>query len=450
MTGLFNNGSRLLFLVICGLSLLSLAPDARPENLGAAVERDYEQHLKGLFKHFHENPELSFREYETAKRLAAELRSSGIEVTERIAGTGIVGVLKNGNGPLVLIRADMDGLPIKEQTNLSYASTAVQADLNGEIKPVMHACGHDVHITALIGAARQLVARKDEWQGSVMFVGQPAEEIGSGAKTMLEDGLYERFGVPDYVLGFHVDARAEAGKISIPMGAVTYSADSVDITVFGIGAHGAAPQYGKDPILIASQLVVALQSIVSRELSPMADAVISVGSIHGGTKHNIIPDEVKLQLTVRTGDEQVRQQILDRISTIANGIAHSAGLPEKLYPKIDILEHSVPVLINESQLAARMKTTIADEVGTNSFYDISRDIMVADDFAFFVQTDEKVPGLYFAVGGRNREDIKNGIPITPHHSPFFKIEPKPAITSGVRALVSGVIELLKLNHQQDS
>ena len=273
---------------------------AEPGNLRASIEDYYASHLEELFIWFHRNPELSFLEHQTAKRLASELRQLGVEVTEGIGGTGIVGVIKNGEGPRLLIRADMDGLPVQEDSGLSYASVATQRNREGDEVPVMHACGHDVHITSLVGTAKMLMERRGDWQGTVVLIGQPAEERIAGAKLMLEDGLYDRFGVPDYALAFHVSADGPAGKIAARPGLITSSSDSVDIIVRGVGSHGASPHRGKDPIYMASQLVIALQGIVSRELSPQEPAVITVGSIHGGFKHNIIPDEVKLQLTVRS------------------------------------------------------------------------------------------------------------------------------------------------------
>ncbi len=415
--------------------------------LGAAIEDDYANNLKALFEHFHRNPELSFREYETAKRLANELKSLGIEVTENIGGTGVVGILRNGDGPLVLIRADMDGLPVKERSGLSYASSAMQEDLDGRIVPVMHACGHDVHMTSLIGTARQLIIRKDQWQGTIMFIGQPAEERIGGAKAMLDDNLYERFGVPDYALAFHVAAGKPAGKINVPKGLAYSSSDSVDITVFGIGALGASPHSGKDPILIASQLVVALQTIVSREISPLQPGVITVGSFHGGSKHNIIPDEVKLQLTVRSNDDSVRQGLLSAIERIARGVAVTAGLPEDLYPKVDLSVESTPPTFNNPELANRLESAIGKAMGDDILFASKQEGMGAEDFAYFVQTEHQVPGAYFAVGGSSSKDIeaakKKGKKLPSHHSPFFRIEPEPAITSGTFAMTAAVLDLMK-------
>ncbi|MDH3814651.1 MAG: amidohydrolase, partial [Acidobacteriota bacterium] len=261
------------------LLVLCVAPLSADQDLAQAVAKDYDESLADLFVWFHSHPELSFREYETSARLAEELRAAGVEVTEGVGGTGIVGMLRNGDGPLVMVRADMDGLPIREDTGLAYSSTVTQVDITGIEQPVMHACGHDVHVTSMVGTAKRLVAMRDSWSGTVMFVGQPAEERVGGAKAMIDDGLYDRFGVPDFGLAFHVSAGEPAGKVMITSGLIASSADSVDITVFGIGAHGASPHKGKDPVYIAAQIVVALQSLVSRELAPLEPGVVTVGSI---------------------------------------------------------------------------------------------------------------------------------------------------------------------------
>ena len=422
------------------------AADDLGDRLAAAVAADYETELEDLFVHFHRNPELSFREVETAKRLAAELRKSGVEVTEGVGGTGIVGILRNGEGPTVLVRADMDGLPVEEQSELPYASTARQVDITGEEVPVMHACGHDVHITAMVGTARRLAAMKDRWAGTVMFVGQPAEERISGARAMLEDGLYERFGVPDYALAFHVSAGDPAGKISLEGGLLASSSDSVNVTVFGVGAHGASPHRGKDPIYIASQLVVALQGIVSREIDPLEPAVVTVGSFHGGFKHNIIPDRVELQLTVRSNKMEVRDQLLAAIERIAEGVARTAGLPDSLLPRVERTSESTPPTYNDSELAMRLRKAFAEGMGEDALFEEQPSGMGAEDFAYFVETEHDVPGAYFSVGGTAQEEIDaeaaGGSPLPSHHSPFFRIEPEPSIKSGVRAMTLGVLELL--------
>jgi amidohydrolase len=432
--------------IILTMMLTVIANPTSAADLRAAIEDDYASNLEGLFKHLHQNPELSFREFETSKRLASELRNLGITVTENVGGTGIVGMLQNGNGPVVMVRADMDGLPITEDSGLAYASKKTQEDINGERLPVMHACGHDVHMTSLIGTARQLVNTLDQWQGTVMFIGQPAEERIGGAKAMIEDNLYARFGVPDYALAFHVAAGKEAGTVSVPKALAYSSSDSVDITVYGIGAHGASPHAGKDPILIASQIVVALQTVVSREISPLEPGVITVGSFHGGSKHNIIPDRVKLQLTVRSNDEMVRQTLLSAIERIATGVAITAGLPESLYPKVDLSIESTPPTHNNAALAHRVEAAIVDVLGEDKVVPQTQKGMGAEDFAYFLVTEHEVPGAYFSVGGTPLEELKaakkSGAQLPSHHSPYFKVEPEPAITTGTLAMTSAVLDLL--------
>jgi hippurate hydrolase len=429
------------------VGMLCVAPLAVGEDeLSQAVANDYEASLAELFVHFHRNPELSFREYETAERLAEELRAAGVEVTEGVGGTGIVGTLRNGEGPLVLVRADMDGLPIRENTGLDYSSTATQVDITGIEQPVMHACGHDVHITSMVGTARRLVAMRDRWSGTVMFVGQPAEERIGGAKAMLEDGLYERFGVPDYALAFHVSAGDPAGKVMISGGLIASSSDSVDITVYGVGAHGASPHRGKDPIYMAAQIVVALQSLVSRELAPLEPGVVTVGSIHGGSKHNIIPEEVHLQLTVRADSNETRAKLLAGIERIAKGVARTAGMSEDRLPKVELSTESTPPTINDNALAERLHAAFVRELGEDAIYDSPREGMGAEDFAFFVETEDHVPGAYFMVGGTPQADLDaeeaGGPPVPSHHSPFFVIDPEPSVTMGVRAMTVAVLELM--------
>lgn len=424
----------------------TLASAGSAQTLESAIAADYERELEALFEHFHRNPELSFREFETSKRLAAELRKSGVEVVEGVGQTGIVGLLRNGPGPTVLVRADMDGLPVREQSELEYSSEATQEDITGEVVPVMHACGHDVHITSMVGTARRLAAMKDRWSGTVMFVGQPAEERISGAREMLEDGLYERFGVPDYALAFHVSAGEPAGKIEVPPGLLASSSDSVDITVFGIGAHGASPHQGKDPIYIAAQLVVALQGIVSRELNPLEPGVVTVGAFHSGFKHNIISDRAELQLTVRANSEETREKLLSAIERIAEGIGRANGLPEQLLPKVVRTTESTPTTVNDAELAARVREAIARGMGDEAFFETEPSGMGAEDFAYFVRTEHDVPGTYFSVGGTAQADLDaeeaGGPPVPSHHSPFFRIEPEPSIKAGTHAMTLAVLDLL--------
>ena len=410
------------------------------DDLRGSIAADYEENLEELYVHFHRNPELSNFEFETAKRLASEIAVLGYEVTTGVGGTGFVAVMENGAGPTVMIRADMDGLPLEEDSGLDYASNATQIGPGGVEYPVMHACGHDVHITALVGSARQMAERRDFWSGTLVLIAQPAEERISGARAMLEDGLYERFPKPDYALAFHVSAGMESGKIDIPLDVVASSSDSVDIIVHGIGAHGASPHKGIDPVLVASQIVVTLQSLVSRSISPLKSGVITVGAIHGGTKHNIIGRRVEMQLTVRSDDPKIRKQLLDGIDRVADGVGRSFGLPEDLLPEVHRSPvETTPSTINDTATAERVLAAVSGKMGAEYVIVDPRDGMGAEDFAYFVQPGLGVKGVYFAVGGTPAGEVENA---PSHHSPFFKVEPEPSIKSGVEATVISAIELM--------
>ncbi|WP_370032726.1 amidohydrolase [Qipengyuania mesophila] len=421
---------------------------ADPAAIEQAVQADYDDHLEQLFLHFHAHPELSFLETETAKRMATELRAAGIEVTEGVGGTGVVGMARNGEGPLILLRADMDGLPLPEKTGLDYASTVTQTGQDGQEYPVMHACGHDVHITSMVGTARRLMAMKDQWAGTLMFVVQPAEERVGGAEMMLKDGLYDRFGKPDYALAFHVSSGLATGKISASEGIQYSSADSVDIMVPGVGAHGASPHMGRDPVYIASQIVTALQSIVSREIEPLKPGVITVGAFHSGTKHNIISDRADLQLTVRANDEETRAQLLAAIERIAINMGKVHGLPDELPVTVTVSE-GTPVTNNDPELARRLNAVMKRDLGEDVFEPWEQKGMGAEDFAYFVAEEYGVPGYYFAVGGTpqaafDAEDA-GGPPVPSHHSPLFKIAPRESVTLGTEAMVAAVLDLAPAN-----
>jgi len=422
------------------LALAFIPGACAASDLRESVAADYDANLEALFLHFHKNPELSNFEFETARRLAGEIRALGYEVTEGVGHTGIVAVMENGAGPTVMIRADIDGLPLKEDTGLAYASQVSQVGVGGKEYPVMHACGHDVHITALIGTARQMAERRDQWAGTLVLIGQPAEELISGARAMLDDGLYERFPKPDYAIAFHVSAGTPSGRVEIPLGVVSSSSDAVDIVVHGIGAHGAAPHKGIDPVLVASQIVVTLQSLVSRSISPQAAGVITVGAIHGGTKHNIISNRVEMQLTVRSDDPEVRLQLLDGIDRVADGVGRSFGLPEELLPEVTRSPvQTTPPAINDRATAERILAAVRSQMGSEYIIATPRDGMTGEDFAYFVQPDKGVKGVYFSVGGTAEAEVKDA---PSHHSPFFKIEPEPSIKSGVEATVIAAMELM--------
>lgn len=418
------------------------APDYAP-----AIKADYDKSLASLWDYFHRNPELSFREVNTAARMAKELRAiPGMVVTEKVGQTGVVGVLKNGDGPVVLVRADMDGLPVEEKSGVANASKVRQVGVDGVENPVMHACGHDVHITSMVGTARQLVAMKDRWRGTVLFIVQPAEERVGGAAAMLKDGLYTRFPKPNYALAFHVAAEMPTGHIAAAEGIQYSSADSVDIKVNGVGTHGAAPQLGKDPVYIASQIVVALQGIISREKGPLEPGIITVGAFHAGTKHNIISDQANLQITVRANSRETRDMLIESIKRVAANVARANGVAEDKLPEVKVSE-STPVTINDAALARRLNTALAKELGDGVVVPFQQTNMGAEDFSYFVDPSFNIPGYYFAVGGTNPAWIQaaknGGPPVAGHHSGLFKIDPEPSVRLGTEAMTAAVIELLK-------
>jgi hippurate hydrolase len=416
-------------------------------DLSEAVSKDYQQHLGALFDYFHRNPELSSLETKTAARLAEELRVAGFEVTEGVGGTGIVAMLRNGPGPLVMMRADMDGLPVMEKSGLANASVARQIDWDGNDVPVMHACGHDVHITSLVGTARVMAATRDTWSGTLMLIGQPAEERVGGAKRMMADGIWQRFGQPDYALAFHVSSGVPTGKLVAVVGSPMSGADTVDIIVHGIGAHGASPHRGVDPVVLGSQIVLALQTVVSRELAPREAGVITVGSFHAGTKHNIISDKAHLQLTVRNDNLESRQVLLDGIRRIAVNMGRVAGLPDDLLPEVIVSDEGVPPAVNDTQLTLRLRSVWSGALGEDIFHESKREGMGAEDFPFFT-TEPYIPSTYFAVGGTPQADFDaeeaGGPPVPSHHSPLFKIEPEASVVLGVEATVVALKDLLQV------
>jgi len=430
--------------VIAAAGLVAAPASASP--LSDAIKADYDKSLAAMFVDFHKNPELSFVENRTAKIMAQQLRATGMTVTEGVGRTGVVGVMKNGEGPVILLRADMDGLPVKEASGLPYASTVRQKTPEGVEQPVMHACGHDVHITSLVGTARRLAAMKDQWRGTIVFIVQPAEERVSGAKAMLADGLYTRFPKPEAAIGFHISADMATGTIQAEGGINSSSSDSVTITVRGIGTHGAYPHMGKDPVVIGAELVMALQTLVSREIAPLQPAVITVGAFHAGTKHNIISDTAELLLSVRTDDEGVRKTLLDGIRRMAAQVGRLNGLPDDRLPEVKIVE-STAVLRNDDALAARLKGVFRREFGDAAVVARPREGMGSEDFSEFVSATYGVPGLFFNVGGTPAaafEAEKNGGPPVPgHHSPLFKIDPEPSVRMGTEAMVLAALELLK-------
>ncbi|MCH9005234.1 MAG: amidohydrolase [Proteobacteria bacterium] len=429
-----------------GLIAILFSATAFGGELGDAAKKDYDEYLAGLFDHFHRSPELSTVEHETARRMALELNLAGFIVTEGVGGTGVVAMMENGEGPLVMMRADMDGLPIEEKTGLENASRAQQKDpITGNRVYTMHACGHDVHITSLVGTARYMAAHKDKWKGTLMLVVQPAEERVLGARAMRDDDIWDRFGTPDYALAFHVSSSDVAGVINVSEGSPYAGADTVDIIIHGIGSHGAHPHRGKDPIVLGSQIVLALQTLVARELSPRDPGVVTVGSFHSGTKHNIISDRAHLQLTVRSTSNETRDILLQGIKRIAENMGRVAGLPDDKLPEVIVSNESVPPTTNNAALARRLKQAWTENMGDDAVVDIPTKGMGAEDFPFFT-VQPAITSVYWAIGGTPQEDFDReaagGDPVPSHHSPLFKIVPGPSITAGVESTVVALLELL--------
>ena len=440
-----------LLLALAAASILPVGPPASaadstplPARVSARVSAEYPA-LFELYKELHARPELSFREEKTAARLAAELRRTGYEVTTGVGGHGLVAVLKNGSGPTLLLRTDLDGLPVKEMTGLSYASQTRVTDAEGNEVNTMHACGHDIHMTALAGAARVLHALKDRWQGTLVLIGQPAEERGGGAKAMLADGLFTRFPKPDFCLALHVGADQPAGTVGYIEGFALANVDSVDVTIRGVGGHGAFPQATRDPIVLAAQTILALQTIVSREVAPGEPAVVTVGSIHGGTKHNIIPEEVRLQLTLRSFTDEVREQTLAAVRRITRGLGQAAGLPEERMPIVTLGNEFTPATFNNPELTRRLTGVFKTWLGEGNVIP-RKPVMGGEDFSRYGRTEDKIPICIFWLGAVNpevvRDSLKAGKSLPSLHSSLFAPAPEPTIKTGVTTLTAAALELL--------
>ncbi len=417
---------------------------ALKKQINNKTEAEY-AYLDKLYKYLHANPELSFMEKNTSARIARELKQIGIEVTANFGGYGVVGVMKNGKGPVVLVRADMDALPVKEETGLPYASKVVTRDAQGNEVSVMHACGHDLHMSVLIGTARVLNKLRDQWQGTLVFIGQPAEEKGGGAVAMLNAGLYKKFPRPDYALALHASAALPAGTVGTCEGPALANVDMVDIIIHGSGGHGAYPHTTKDPVVLAAQTIMALQTIVSRELSPLETAVVTVGSIHGGTKHNIIPDEVTLQLTLRSYTDEAREKTVTAIRRITKGLAIAAGIPENKHPGIIFRDTFTPVTYNDPELTRKLHAVFAQQLGQVNVRTVSP-VMAGEDFSQYGRQNPKTPISIFWLGAVDPQayaeaQVKN-ISLPSLHSSQFAPAPEPAIKTGVAAMSAAVISLM--------
>ena len=440
--------------LIALLSLFLLVIPARgQQSLDAMVDRELAA-LVSTYKMLHAAPELSHYEIKTSAFFASQLRALGYTVTENVGkyaqpnwkGYGVVAMMKNGDGPTVLVRTDLDALPVEEKTGLPYASTVKTKNDAGQDVSVMHACGHDIHITNMLGTAKMLAQLKDQWRGTLVLIGQPAEETIDGAKAMLADGLYSKIPKPDFAIALHDNAELEAGKVAYCPGFALANSTSVEITIRGLGGHGSKPEATKDPIVVAAQTIVALQTIVSRENSPLDPAVVTVGSIHGGAKSNIIPDEVKLLLTVRSYKEEVRQHILASIARIAKNIALAAGIPEALAPIVKVSDTEVtPATYNDPKLTERLAGTFEKTLGAGNVVKWPP-IMGSEDFGNF-SLDNQIPSCMFWLGAIEPAKVeaskKSGKPLPSLHSSLFEPLPEPTLRTGVKAMTAAVLELMK-------
>ncbi len=434
-------------LVACSLTTSCLAQDV------SAFEKQEIPGLVELYKGVHAHPELSHYEEQTSALVASELRKAGYTVTDHVGvypdgskAFGVVGILKNGAGPTLLVRGDMDALPIVEETGVAYASHVMAKNKAGQEVGVMHACGHDVHVTVLIGTARALAAAKSQWHGTLMIVGQPSEETIDGAKAMLADNLYERFGRPDMIIGLHDTSTRAAGTVALVSGPAMASSTSIDVTIRGIGGHGSRPELGRDPVMLAAMYIVQIQTIVSREENPQDPSVVTVGDIHGGTKRNIIPDEVKLELTTRAFSDKSRQVVIDGLRQIALGIGTAAGLPPEKMPVVTVLkDESAPVLYNDPALTARVRSTLEKTLGADKVFDDPRQ-MGSEDVGVFT-LDNKIPICYYRLGSAYPDRFAaaeaSGHPLPSTHTSKFEPEPEPTIATGVKTLTASAISLLQ-------
>ncbi|HET6525772.1 amidohydrolase [Sphingopyxis sp.] len=432
-----------------GAAALALTVSGAMPAAAQALRGEVEQQMPSLmaiYKDLHAHPELSFMEVRSAGILAAEARKLGFKVTEKVGGTGIVAVMENGPGPVVMVRADMDGLPVTEQTGLPGASKVRVTTKEGVETGVMHACGHDTHMTAWIGVARLMAANKDKWSGTLVMIGQPAEERGAGARMMLEDGLYTRFPKPEYVLAFHDAAQFPAGKIGYTPGYALANVDSVDILVKGVGGHGAYPQATKDPIVLGSRIVGALQTLVSREVSPLDSAVVTVGSFHAGAKHNIISDEARLQLTVRSYTDAVRDHLLDGIARIAKGEAIAAGVPEDRMPVVTVQrDEYTPATFNTPEFTEEMAAFLTTSFGEERVVKMPP-VMGGEDFGRFGREDKSIKSLIVWVGGVPQAEYdaakKEGRTLPSLHSPFWAPDAPAVISTATEALTAMTMKLM--------
>lgn len=433
---------RNIFSILAAFLILSESIAQSVEQIDGKIAGNLDEH-ELIYEHFHQYPELSFKEFKTSEKLSDELEKLGFNVSRNVGGNGFVGLLENGKGPVIMIRTDLDALPLEEKTGLPFASKVIMTDADGVEMPVMQACGHDMHMTVWLGTAKILAALKKDWKGTLMMIAQQAEEKSGGANAMIADGLFTRFPVPDYALAYHVSAVLPAGSIGYRAGPFLAGVSSVDITVHGIGGHGALPHQAVDPVVLASRMVLAYQTIPSREINPLQPSVVTVGSIHGGTVHNIIPDEVKMQLTVRYYNDETYEQIISGLSRISIGIAESAGLAEDLYPEVISLGQTPPV-INHEKLTNDAVSSFISILGSENVIEVEP-LTAGEDFARYGRTAEKVPIAMFWLGTVSQKKYDaytdHGEALPGLHNPEFYPDFIPTYKTGVRAMAKAAIDL---------
>jgi amidohydrolase len=435
----------MLFFIFMPVYILSGQKDHENERIHNAVDKEVEKCIK-LYKDLHKNPELSLMEFETSRKMASELKSIGFEVTSGVGGNGVVGIFKNGEGKTIMLRTDMDALPVKENTGLPYASEVSMNDASGNKMPVMHACGHDLHMSVWLGTLRTLVTLKNEWKGTIVAIAQPAEEISGGSSAMINWGLFKKFPTPDMALCYHVSPELQAGTIGYYPGAIFAGVNSAEITVYGRGGHGAMPHTTIDPIVLSAKIILDIQTIVSREINPVKPAVITVGAINGGAKSNIIPDEVKMLLTLRFFDEDVYDQIKESIMRITRGAAIAAGLPENKLPLVKFGTHFTPPVNNDPALVSQTVKYMEEIIGDKNLIKVDP-ATVAEDFGKYGITEEKIPIALFWLGGVNKEKylehIDNNTYLPPLHNSSFAPDFSPTFKCGVSAMTKAILNLLE-------
>lgn len=438
--------------LVSAIFVLLLVTISYAQDIPSLVNSELPQ-LVSTYKELHQHPELSHQEKQSSTVVADALRKAGYTVTENVGkyedGTqayGVVAVMKNGDGPTVLVRTDMDALPVEEKTGLAYASRARSKNQAGDDVGVMHACGHDIHMATLIGVGETLAQLKSQWHGTLILIGQPSEETVEGARAMLDDNLYGRFGKPDYAIALHDDSSLEAGKVGVVSGPALAAVSSVDVTMRGVGSHGAHPELSKDPVVLSAEYIMAIQTIVSRQILPQDPAVVTVGSIHGGTKRNIIPAEVKMGLTIRSFSDEVQKQILADLKRTAEGIAIAGGVPSDRMPVVTILPESSPVTYNNPELADRLRAVLVRTVGADNVVPTHSE-MVSEDFGLFGLPGHQIPTVMLRLGAVPPEKVadskKTGVPLPSLHSAYFVPLPEPTIRTGVTIMTASVLDLMK-------